>query len=153
MKNIPLLILFIALGFLPSLSGLLVEPGEWYEALKKPPFQPPSWFFGPVSAVLYLLVGLAGYFAWTGLEPGKRTFPFILFGLQWVLSGLWSWIFFGMHELGWASGNLLALWLLIFVNMVAFFLIRALAGALLLPYFLWVTFAMMLNHIIWLMNR
>ena len=58
-----------------------------------------------------------------------------------------------MHELGWASGNLLALWLLIFVNMVAFFLIRALAGALLLPYFLWVTFAMMLNHIIWLMNR
>jgi tryptophan-rich sensory protein len=153
MKNIPLLILFLVLGFLPALSGLLLEPGEWYEALRKPPFQPPSWIFGPVWAVLHLLVGLAGYFAWTGLEPGKRTFPFILFGLQWVLSGLWPWIFFGMHELGWACGDLFALWLLIFVNMVAFFMIRAVAGALLLPGFLWVTFAMMLNHIIWLMNR
>ncbi|MFT5123663.1 MAG: benzodiazapine receptor [Kiritimatiellia bacterium] len=153
MKRFRLLALFIILAYIPALSGIFVETGPWYEALKKPPFQPPAWIFGPVWSVLYLLIGLAGYSAWTGLAPDKRKGPFILYGLQLILNGLWSWIFFGLHELGWACLDIFALWLVIFVNMVAFFMIRASAGALLLPYFLWVTFAMMLNHIIWLMNR
>ena len=52
------------------LIGLVAQPGEWYAALTKPPFNPPNWIFGPVWSILYILIAIAGWRIWEREEAG-----------------------------------------------------------------------------------
>lgn len=76
-----------------------------------------------------------------------------LFVVQLVFNTLWSWLFFGWHRMDLAFYEVLLFWLLILATLVAFWRVRPLAGALLVPYLLWVTFAAYLNHTLWRLNR
>jgi len=78
--------------------------------------------------------------------------PLTLFGVQLLLNGSWSWIFFGMHQPGWAFLEIVILWLAIVATTVAFFRCSKLAGWLLVPYLVWVSFAAVLNLTIWRLN-
>ncbi len=75
-----------------------------------------------------------------------------MFGLQWVLNALWTPLFFGLHRPGLALIDIIALWLVLAVTLVAFWRARRAAGVLLLPYLAWVTFATALNFTIWRLN-
>ena len=152
-KRIGLAALFIGIAFLPALSAVFVKTDGWYAmVLDKPSWNPPSWIFGPVWTALYFMIGLAGYLAWTnGGHEGRRR-AFTAYGLQLLANGLWSWLFFGLHRIGWAMADLVLLWFLI-LRCAGLFRRRSLLSArLLMPYFYWVSFAGILNAAIMLLN-
>jgi len=127
-------------------------PG-WYANLEKPSWTPPSWVFGPVWSVLYLLMAISAWQVWrrTGLRAAMV--PLALFGIQLVLNVAWSGLFFGLRRPGAALIEIVLLWVAILATMIAFRQRSALAGWLMLPYLAWVSFAVALNLAIWNLNR
>jgi len=138
-----------------ALSGLATARSvtDWYPALAKPPFNPPSWVFGPVWTALYLMMGAALYLVWRegAQRPEVRT-AILLFAVQLALNGLWSVLFFGVRSPALAFAEILLLWSAIGVTVWLFWRLVPAAGVLLLPYWLWVSFAALLNGSIWRLN-
>ncbi len=118
----------------------------WYVALNKPVFSPPNFIFGPVWTLLYFLMGVSLYLVWQ-----KRGVPSI-FWIQLVLNVLWSIIFFGLKNPTLAFVNIVVLWIAIFLTIKSFYKINKLAGNLLVPYLVWVSFASLLNLSIIILN-
>ena len=126
----------------------------WYPTLRKPPFNPPGWVFGPVWTVLYVLMGVAIYLVWTGSEsPSARSRVARWWFAQLLLNLAWSLIFFGRRAIGPAFGEILILWLAIAATIRAAAQQKPAAAALLVPYLGWTTFAAILNGSIWYLNR
>jgi len=69
-----------------------------------------------------------------------------------VLNALWSVVFFGLESPLWGMVVIVVLWIAILFTILEFFKISRTAGALLVPYILWVTFAATLNISIWILN-
>ena len=139
-----------------GLSGLVTAQGvrDWYPTLIKPSFNPPSWVFGPVWTVLYLMMGIAAFLVWQkGWDSGAVKVALALFAIQLILNGLWSILFFGIRSPGLAFAEILLLWISIGATVVLFWRVSPVAGMLLLPYEAWVTFAAVLNGSIWILNR
>jgi translocator protein len=151
--TIATLLVFVAIAFLPAMIGSAFPPDAWYESLNKPSWDPPRWVFGPVWTVLYSLIGYAGYLAWSSSVAGTRYRAFSIYAVQLLLNALWSPLFFGYHSPGLALLNIVAQWFAIALNIGAFYRIKPAAGLLLAPYLLWVSFALLLNGAIWLLNR
>ena len=139
-----------------GLSGFATSRGvaEWYPTLTKPAFNPPAWVFGPVWTALYIMMGVATFLVWRrGLDgEGVRT-ALVVFAVHLALNGLWSVLFFGLHAPGWALIEIVLLWAAIALTIVLFWRITPWAGALLLPYWAWVSFATVLNASLWWLNR
>ena len=125
----------------------------WYAGLVKPSFNPPNWLFGPVWTILYLMMGLAAYFVWQqGWEHSRVKRALGVFLLQLVLNVLWSFVFFGMQSTLGGLIVIIMLWGAILLTIVLFFRQSSLAGWLLVPYIMWVTFATVLNAAIFALN-
>lgn len=133
-------------------AAATVDAGAFYGQLVQPAWAPPSWLFGPVWTVLYLAMGIAAWLVWRTPEPGRVRPALALFLVQLVLNGLWSWLFFGWRLGGWAFADIVILWFLIVATGIAFWRVRRAAGWLLLPYLLWVSFALVLNYTMWQLN-
>ena len=139
-----------------GLSGFATARGvqEWYPSLTKPPFNPPSWVFGPVWTLLYIMMGVAAYLVWQkGWENEIVRVALTLYLVQLILNGLWSILFFGMQSPGLAFAEIIVLWLAIAATIVWFWRVSPAAGILLLPYEAWVSFAALLNGSLWILNR
>jgi translocator protein len=119
---------------------------DWYPALPKPSWTPPRWVFGPVWALLYPLVAVAGWLAW---REGRARFGPLAYLLQLALNAAWPWFFFAEHRLGLALACVVALFVAILGTIVAFWRISRGAALLMVPYLAWVGFAAVLNHAIW----
>jgi benzodiazapine receptor len=126
--------------------------GEWYQALSKPSWTPPSWLFGPVWSALYLLMAIAAWLIWRRESMREARVPLGWFGVQLTLNVGWSVLFFGMRQPGLAFGEIVALWLAIVVTAVTFWKRSRIAAMLLAPYLAWTSFAVLLNYTIWRMN-
>lgn len=125
----------------------------WYPALLKPPLTPPSWVFAPVWTLLYILMGLAFYLVLiSDAERTKRKLAISLFCAHLGVNVLWSFLFFGLRNPFWALVDIAVLWIMIAFLLRIFSRINRLAATMLLPYFLWVSFASFLNYAIWRMN-
>ena len=141
----------LAAGAIGSVATVDAIP-TWYAALRKPAWNPPNWVFGPVWTTLYLLMGGSAWLVWrragwTGAKVGL-----LLFVVQLLLNAAWSLVFFGMQRPGWAFVEIVVLWLAIAGTLQRFWVVRPAAGALLVPYLAWVTFAAALNFAIWRLN-
>lgn len=139
---------------LPILAGAIgavasVSAPEFYAALERPSWSPPSWVFGPVWTTLYLMMGLAAFLVWR--ERGW-TPVLTFFAVHLVFNALWSWLFFAWRSGAWSFADIVLLWLMIGALTILFWRIKPLAGALLIPYWAWVTFASALNFDIWRRN-
>lgn len=152
-KPVVMVALCCGVGFVSGYSTKGAVAG-WYTALTKPPLNPPSWIFGVVWPVLYVLMGIAAGIVWSKPLPGKVLWIALgLFLFQLILNGLWTPLFFGLHRIGWALVEIVALWLGIAATALIFYKHSKPAGFLLLPYLAWVTFAIYLNAGFWLLNR
>lgn len=126
---------------------------EWYFYLKKPYFTPPNWVFGPVWVVLYTLMGVAAFLVWRkGLREVKVRAALAVFLLQLVLNCLWSIVFFGFRSIGGGLSIILLLWIVIFWTIMKFSELSRVAAGLLIPYIVWVSYAVLLNVVIKLLN-
>lgn len=145
----------LALPFLAGAIGSFVtfaNLSSWYAALTKPSFNPPNWIFGPVWTALYIVMGVSLYIVWTKKYRGSKRLAFIIFGIQLVLSALWSLVFFGAHWL-WGGVTVIVLLLMgIGITISLFYPISRKAAYLLVAYLLWVSFATLLNIALALMN-
>ncbi len=126
----------------------------WYASLNKPAFNPPNTVFFPVWTTLYTLMGIAAFLVWRqGLRERTVRVALGIFAVQLVLNTVWTIIFFGQQSLFGALIAIVFLWIAIVVNIVTFWRISEVAGALLIPYILWVSFASLLNYSVWMLNR
>jgi tryptophan-rich sensory protein len=142
-----------AAGGIGSLFTFKVIP-TWYAGLKKPPYTPPNWAFGPVWTTLYILMGISVFLVWrNGLAIDGALLAFTLFWIQLVINALWSVIFFGMKSKGGGVITIIVLWLLILATMITSFRVSVWASALLIPYIVWVSIASYLNIGVWLQNK
>jgi tryptophan-rich sensory protein len=155
MKLQPTLVflLFLATCFGAAAFGAQFAPGEWYAGLTRPSWNPPNWIFGPVWTVLYLLMAVSGWLVWRTAGFRGATGALACFAVQLLLNAAWSWLFFGLHRPGLAFAEIVVLWLAILATLLLFWKVRPLAGALLVPYLLWVSFAAVLNLTLWQLNR
>jgi translocator protein len=142
----------IALGFIGTIFTMPAIPG-WYAGLQKPSFNPPNWIFGPVWTLLYAMMGIAAYLVWLkrGTEVNVVRALFV-FGVQFGLNILWSWLFFGLKSPVLGLTGIFMLWLAILATITTFWRISKPAALFLLPYIIWVTFAGFLNGAIYLAN-
>jgi translocator protein len=148
---LPFLVVCFAAGGIGSLfTNKSVR--TWYPQLKKPEWNPPHWVFGPVWSLLYLMMGISAWLMWREAGWPAAKVRLILFGIQLALNMGWSAIFFGVHAIGAAFGEILLLWTMIIATAVAFCPVSLLAAWLLIPYIAWVAFASYLNYRIWQMN-
>ena len=158
MKKSDLLKLIVSLiicqlaGFVGS---LFTTPSisTWYAFLEKPSFTPPNWVFSPVWISLFVVMGISLFLVWqkTLHYPGVRGAMF-WFAVQLFLNMLWSALFFGLKSPFFAFIGIVFLLVAILLTMIKSFKVSRLAGILLLPYILWVSFAAFLNFSIWTIN-
>ena len=138
-----------ALGSVATAQGLPV----WYRTLKKPSVNPPNGVFGPVWTVLYTLMAISAWLVSRGSADRPKRAALTAWGVQLGLNALWSLVFFGQRQLGGAVAVIGALWAAIAVCAALSARVSRLAGWLLVPYLLWVSFASYLNTRIWQLNR
>ena len=146
-----LLALCLAVG---AVGGAVTSTsvGSWYQQLRKPPFNPPNWVFGPVWTTLY---GLMAYAAYRVLKlapsPAQRT-AIVLFYAQLALNAAWSWMFFAAHSPALGMINIVPQLCFVVATATCFIRLDRIAGICLLPLIAWVTFATALNAAIWRLN-
>jgi tryptophan-rich sensory protein len=144
-----LCVLLGSLGSLVTITG----PGSWYALLQKPFFTPPGWVFAPLWITLFVLMGIALYLVWES-GPHRREVQIAIdvFGVQFVLNVLWSFLFFGLKSPLLGLLDIIILWWLILATIVTFYRVRKGAAYLLLPYIAWVSIATALNASIYFLN-
>jgi translocator protein len=139
-------------GFIGSFFTVSAIP-NWYATLQKPSFSPPNWLFGPMWILLYCLMGVSVYLVWQKIEEDKKAKKAVwLFWIHLVFNAIWSIVFFGLQNPSLAFANLFIIWILIIALMIIFWKINKNSTYLLIPYFLWVSFAGILNFFIWRLN-
>lgn len=153
-KQIAGLVAWLAVSFVVAAIGgaASVRAGPFYMQLVRPEWAPPPNLFGPVWTVLYSLMGIAAWLTWRVAGFRASRTALILFLVQLVLNAIWSWLFFAWHLGALAFVDIVLLWILILATLVAFWRIKPLAGALLVPYLLWVSFATALSYSVWQLN-
>jgi tryptophan-rich sensory protein len=126
----------------------------WYETLEKPFFTPPNYLFGPVWTVLYILMGISAGIVWSrGLYHVWVKTALYHFVFQLMFNALWSLVFFSLQEVFFALLTIVTLFVLILLTFKWFKVVNKTAAYLLIPYALWVLFAMALNFEIWRLNN
>lgn len=152
LRLIASLILCQLAGIVGSLFTTPAIP-TWYQTLNKPPFTPPDWIFGPVWITLYLLMGISLFLVWRkkGQDPRVKR-SMILFFAQLMLNAFWSIAFFGLRSPLFGLVIIILLWIAILLTIQKFFKISRSGAILLLPYLLWVSFAVLLNVSLWVLN-
>ena len=141
-------IIVAALVTAASLTGSIARPGAWYHALSQPAGTPPDVAFPIAWTLLYIAMAVAAWRVWRAAGVGTALG---LFALQLVLNALWMPVAFGAQALGWALLIIVALWIALAATLAAFWRADRLAGLLLAPYLVWVSYAVYLNAgLLWL---
>ena len=146
------LFLILLITFIPSAIGVLVtsyfkEP--WYSEILLPSFNPPSWVFGPVWTTLYILMSIAAWSAWNKTSDKKLL---QIYFIHLFFNAIWSVIFFGFHQIGLALIDLIIILVFIILLMKIYFNKNRISFYLLMPYFLWSSYALLLNYNIFILN-
>lgn len=140
------------IGFLSSVATQS-SVNDWYVTLNKPSFNPPNWIFAPVWTMLYVLMGISVGLVWAkGFYHKWVKTALYHFGIQLLLNGLWSIVFFGLQQPFWALLVILSLLIVLVLTLKWFKVVSRIAAFLLLPYLFWVCFAAFLNYKIWELN-
>jgi benzodiazapine receptor len=155
-KKVMCLVLAIGICLLAGYIGSVYTTPSlptWYAGLQKPDLNPPSWVFAPVWTALYILMGISLYLIWqSGITDREVLFGLKLFIFQLGLNIGWSYLFFGGHAIFFALMCIIALWAILLCTIIQVYQFSVIGGAVLIPYLLWISFAMYLNYMILVLN-
>lgn len=143
---------WLAVCYMAASTGAFVSTGDWYASLTKPSWNPPAWIFGPVWSFLYTVMAVAAWLVWCIGGWKQQRAPLGLFVVQLMLNAIWTPLFFGLHLPSLAFGEIILLWFALAATLYLFWTRRRLAGVLLIPYLIWISFAAYLNFTIWQLN-
>ncbi|MCF6386701.1 tryptophan-rich sensory protein [Mycobacterium sp. MBM] len=151
--HIPALVVsLLAVALVATLGGMAsVDAASEYGTLDQPSWAPPSYLFGPVWTVLYLLMAVAAWLIWR-TNPRWSNPAILAYGVQLTLNLIWSPLFFGLGWRGLALVDIVLLDIAVIVTVALFWRSNRAAGAMLLPYLAWVLFATALNYSVWSLN-
>lgn len=139
---------------LAGAGAVLTDIGSWYRDLQKPRWQPPDWLFGPAWTIILGLAAWAAILSWNeATSPSDQAIILSVYGANFLFHLLWSPLFFRYQRPDWALVEVLFLWLSVLAMLIMAWRFTPLAGAMILPYFLWVSFAAVLNARIVQLNR
>ncbi len=149
-----LFLTFLAACGAAAATGAMIQPGEWYDALKKPFWTPPSWVFPVVWTTLYILM------AWSamrvavleGVDGAAQMQALAFWALQIALNTLWTPVFFGLKRMKAGMAVMVCLWLSVAATTLAFLSVDVIAGLMFLPYLVWVSIAGTLNFTVIRLN-
>ena len=146
------LLLILAITFTASAIGGFTTTSfkePWYSEIILPSFNPPSWVFAPVWTILYIMMSVAVCKIWI------NTFDLKLLKLYFIhlfFNATWSIVFFGFHQIGLALINLIIILIFIFLLMQRYLAKDKISFYLMIPYFLWSSYALILNSSIFIIN-
>jgi tryptophan-rich sensory protein len=106
-----------------------------------------------VWTLLYTMMGVSAWMVWGQGRGATQRRPLTVFLIQLALNAIWTPLFFGARQIGFAFIEIIVLWCAILATIIAFCRVSTTAAWLLVPYLLWVTFASVLNGALWWMNR
>ncbi len=138
----PVFLVFLAACFAAGSTGAVFGPDEWYRRLDKPVWNPPNWMFPVAWSVIYVIIAYAA--SRVAPLPGSAL-AMGFWAFQMAANALWSPIFFGKKDLRAAMIALSALWVAVLGTLLTFWPLDTVAGLLILPYFIWVSYAGALN--------
>lgn len=151
-KVIISILVCLGFGFIGSIATQ-TSVESWYPTLTKPNFTPPSWIFAPVWTILFILMGVAAGMVWSrGFHHIWVKTALYHFGFQLVLNASWSIVFFGYQSPLIALFFIIGLIAMVLLTYKWFKVINNIAAYLLIPYIIWIIFAMFLNFEIWRLN-
>lgn len=137
MKNFLKIIGLIFICFLPGIIGGYFTANNlypWFSLLIKPSFSPPSWIFSPVWTSLYTLMGISLFLVLKADDSKNKIQGVVFFAIQLVLNGLWSIVFFGLHQILLAFVVIIALLVFIILSVFQFYKVSKYSAYLLIPY-------------------
>ena len=145
---------WLTLCFAVTAASLTIDAHgiTWYAGLIKPPLNPPEWLTAPASIALTALMAISVWLVWRTRPSPCRRKGLRLFGVMLWFNLLWSWIFFSRHQIGTALVDLVVLLVAILLTIVNFRKVSTTAGWMMVPYLVWVTFAIYLNLAFWRLN-
>lgn len=146
------LCLLLCFGVAAIGASASITTQTFYLSLEQPTWAPPAWLFGPVWSVLFLLMAVSVFLVWRLGGIQRNILALGIFICQLAANALWSWLFFAWQLGSIAFFELLLLWFFIGLNIYLFWRVNPLAALLLLPYWLWVSFAGILNFSLWQLN-
>lgn len=139
-----LLLLGITLGAGTLVGFITQRDSQFYDELTKPFFAPPGWLFPVAWAILYTAMAFAMWFVLRAQGRDRKLLLGLYFG-QLAVNLVWPWLFFTQQALGLAFFWLILLWMLAAIMLYQFFRESRVAGWLIAPYQVWLTFAAVLN--------
>ena len=138
---LPLLVILTSI--IGSLANLNINSDGWYEELIKSPLNPPSYVFGIVWPILYVIMAFVSFRVADKIA--------LIFIIQLIFNAAWSWLFFYFH---FPEVALIDIAILIYLNQRILLIINKESRILFylyLPYLIWLFFAAFLNaSIVWL---
>jgi len=159
MKNNKIIIYAFTIGIslIAGIIGMLFNSlslKTWYLFLNKPFFNPPNWIFAPVWLILFILMGISLGLILDNkkIKIKEKADAVFIFTIQLVFNIAWSMFFFALRNPMLGFMDIILLWLAIIANMLYFQKLNKISARLLFPYFLWVSFASILNYSIWMLN-
>lgn len=149
---LPCIISIMICLFIAGIEGWVTSThsNQWYINLQKPWFNPPAYVFAPVWSVLYITIGIAGGLIFSARKAHPKLL--VYFFIQLIFNFLWSILFFYFQSITWALVDILLLWVTLFITLCIAFRHYKAVGYWLIAYFLWVSFATILNLSLWILN-
>jgi benzodiazapine receptor len=151
MQRLIALSTFLILVVAAAAIGGQFVGGEWYQAMNQPEWNPSAMVLALVWAILYILMATSAWMVWDSMKGLAQT-ALAWWGVQLILSIVWSWMFFGLNRIGWALG-VMVIWLFAALMTTRTFRpMRIEASSLMMPVPAWLVFALVLNFVQWRMN-
>ena len=125
----------------------------WFSELNHPSFTPPDWSYAPVWIIVYFLMAIAAFLIWwRGLHIKPVRVAMILFIVQLILNIAWAFVLFGLQSILFGLIAVVVLWIMMLFTIIQFYKISTNAGNLMVPCIVWITFAVVLNGMLYLLN-
>lgn len=147
---IPFITIMVAIvGSLLTNGGMI-----WYRTIHLPSWTPPGSLIGIVWTILFVLATISALMVYNQIGHDRRFWlTIVIFLLNGFLNFCWSLLFFTLHWLGTAIFEAALLGLSVLILIILIWPRLKSAAILLIPYFLWVSFATYLTSMVWLLNK